>query len=121
MAPSVLGLGVPASSPLVPDHLREPLGKALENLEAQMNASPYDWEFLDVGPDMDFEVLVRKLREKKWDAVMVGMGLRTMNDITPFFERIINTIHKQLPDAKFAFNAAIDKTLEACKRVLEEP
>ncbi|KAK9424230.1 hypothetical protein SUNI508_03718 [Seiridium unicorne] len=121
MAPSVLGLGVPASSPLVPDHLREPLGKALENLEAQMNASPYDWEFLDVGPDMDFEVLVRKLREKKWDAVMVGMGLRTMNDITPFFEKIINTIHKQLPDAKFAFNAAIDKTLEACKRVLEEP
>ncbi|KAK6066590.1 hypothetical protein SCUP234_12020 [Seiridium cupressi] len=116
MAPSVLGLGVPASSPLVPDHLREPLGKALENLEAQMNASPYDWEFLDAGPDMDFEVLVRKLREE------VGrVGLRTMNDITPFFEKIINTIHKQLPDAKFAFNAAIDKTLEACKRVLEEP
>lgn len=72
MAISVLGLGIPASSPLVPDERREALKKALDNMDEDMNSSPYDWEFFAFTPDMDAGLLSKKLQEKKWDIVMVG-------------------------------------------------
>jgi hypothetical protein len=34
------------------------------------------------------------------------------------FERIVNAVHKELPEAKFAFNNSIEKTREAVDRVL---
>lgn len=37
-----------------------------------MNASPYEWDMFYVDPDMDFEQLTAKLKEKQWDVVMVG-------------------------------------------------
>lgn len=72
MAPCVLGLGIPATSALVPDTHREALDKALQTMEAEMKASPYEWEFFDVEPDMDFALLSQKLKERKWDVVLVG-------------------------------------------------
>lgn len=72
MAPSVLGVGIPASSKFVPEDRREGLQKVLEFMESDMQASPYDWEFYDVDPEMDFGLVVEKLRSKKWDVVMVG-------------------------------------------------
>lgn len=48
------------------------------------------------------------------------MGLRTIPSVTVFFENLVNAVHKELPGTKFAFNTAIDKTREACERVLTE-
>ncbi|KAI1191383.1 hypothetical protein F5B17DRAFT_307951 [Nemania serpens] len=118
MAPSVLGLGIPATSSLTPRLFRSGLQKALDAMEADMNSSPYDWEMFYLEPDTDFSLLVAKLREKSWDVVMVGRGLRTLDALTPFMEKIVNTVHEELPKAKIAFNATIDKTQEACRRVL---
>jgi hypothetical protein len=72
MPPSVLGIGVPATSDIVPWIARGSLQKALNVMEADMNASPYDWEMLYITPDMPFDLCTTKLREKKWDIVMVG-------------------------------------------------
>ncbi|KAI8628843.1 hypothetical protein F5Y19DRAFT_435065 [Xylariaceae sp. FL1651] len=118
MAPSVLGLGIPATSPLTPRLYRGKLQKALDFMEADMNSSPYDWEMFYLEPDMDFSVIVAKLREKNWDVVMVGRGLRALDELTPFMEKIVNAVHEELPKAKIAFNTTIEKTQEACKRVL---
>jgi hypothetical protein len=72
MAPSVLGIGIPATSDMVPLPARGSLQKSLNIMEADMNASPYDWEMLYLTPDMAFDLCTTKLREKKWDVVMVG-------------------------------------------------
>jgi len=72
MAPSVLGIGLPATSDIVPWIMRGSLQKSLNTMEADMTASPYDWEMLYITPDMSFDVCTTKLREKKWDVVMVG-------------------------------------------------
>jgi hypothetical protein len=72
MAPSVLGIGIPATSDIVPWIARGSLQKSLNIMEADMTASPYDWEMLYTTPDMPFEECTAKLREKKWDIVMVG-------------------------------------------------
>jgi hypothetical protein len=72
MAPSVLSIGIPATSDMVPWLARGFLQKSLNVMEADMNASPYDWEMLYLMPDMSFDLCTTKLREKKWDVVMVG-------------------------------------------------
>lgn len=72
MAPTVLGLGIPHTSPLTPEARKEALREALEIMETDMNASPYEWDMFYVDADMDFELLTKKLREKEWDVVMVG-------------------------------------------------
>lgn len=48
----------------------------------------------------------------------VVVGLRKTDAIVAFFERIVNAVHKELPEAKFAFNNSIPKTREAVDRVL---
>ncbi|KAK3368835.1 hypothetical protein B0T24DRAFT_532739 [Lasiosphaeria ovina] len=118
MAPSVLGIGLPATSDIVPWIVRGFLRKSLDVMEADMTASPYDWEMLYLTPDMSFDVCTKKLGEKKWDVVMVGMGLRKTDALVPYFERIVNAVHEELPQAKFAFNISIEKTREAVDRVL---
>lgn len=72
MAPTVLGLGIGHEGPLVPDHLRQGLKKALDGMESDMQASPYDWDMFYVEPDIDFDQVTQKLRQKQWDVVMVG-------------------------------------------------
>ena len=36
-------------------------------------------------------------------------GLRTIDAVIPFFERIINTVPEVVPKVKLAFNVEIDK------------
>ena len=69
---SVLGIGIPASSDIVPWLARGFHQKSLNAMEADMTASTYDWEMLYITPDMSFNVCTTKLRQKKWDVVMVG-------------------------------------------------
>ena len=72
MAPSVLGIGLPASSPHVPEARREAIAKPLEDTQAEMQASPYDWEMLYVDTDQPSDILTSKLRERDWDVVILG-------------------------------------------------
>jgi len=46
------------------------------------------------------------------------VGIRKTDAVVEFFERIVNAVHKELPEAKFAFNGSIDKTREAVDRVV---
>jgi hypothetical protein len=46
------------------------------------------------------------------------VGLRKTDVLIPFFERIVNAVHEELPHAKFAFNTSIEKTREAVDRVM---
>jgi len=48
------------------------------------------------------------------------VGLRKTDQLIPFFERIVNAAHQAQPQAKFAFNTSIEKTLDAVDRVLTE-
>ncbi|KAF2738851.1 hypothetical protein EJ04DRAFT_549729 [Polyplosphaeria fusca] len=122
MAPSALGIGIPASSPAVPDHLREHVEKMLKNMSASMNASPFDWEMFSIDLNEDLTGLISKLGEKDWDVVMLGVGLRAgSQELVELFEKIINIVHQKLPKAKFAFNTTIEGAQEACQRALELP
>ncbi|MFF8287521.1 hypothetical protein ACF06W_33065 [Streptomyces albus] len=62
--------------------------------------------------------LVAALARQPWDVVVVGGGLRKSEELLPFFERIMNLIHRHAPQASIAFNTGIGDSVEAAQRWL---
>lgn len=46
------------------------------------------------------------------------IGLRTIGQLIPIFETIVNVVHQKLLKAKFALNIEIDKPQDACWHLL---
>ena len=134
MAPTLLNIGIPATSSHVPMLARKSLKKNIEALEAELKSSPYNAEMAFVDSDADLKALSDKLKERKWDLIHIGgkrcapillsyviadlcvVGLRT--GPTPIFEKIVNVAVTDAPGAKFAFSEEITKTMQACQRVI---
>ena len=45
------------------------------------------------------------LRERRYDVIVIGAGLRTLPPMIERFERLINVLHEKAPQAKLAFNS----------------
>ncbi len=45
------------------------------------------------------------LRERRYDVIVIGAGLRTLPPMVERFERLINVLHEKAPQAKLAFNS----------------
>lgn len=58
------------------------------------------------------------MQEKKWDAVLIGFGVRGTPSETAIFEALVNTTREYAPQAKFAFNSGPEGTLDALKRIV---
>lgn len=71
-APTALGFGIASTSKFVPDDKREGLQKILDIMESTMNESRFDWEMVYYEPGDDYSIVEKKMREKKWDVVLVG-------------------------------------------------
>jgi hypothetical protein len=59
------------------------------------------------------------LAEKRYDAIMIGAGIRTIPEHFLLFERVINLVHGAAPGAKLCFNTSPDTTLAALRRWIE--
>ncbi len=79
----------------------------------------YDAEFflIDSGAT-DFNSLTKQLKEKNYDGVVIGNGIRSMKANFILFEQIINLVHASAPKAKIIFNSLPTDTDEAVKRWL---
>lgn len=64
------------------------------------------------------EQVARTLSGGRFDVVVIGAGLRTLPPMADRFERIMNTLHGQAPQAKLAFNSRPDDSDTAALRWL---
>ncbi|MFE6163284.1 hypothetical protein ACFQ7F_30725 [Streptomyces sp. NPDC056486] len=62
--------------------------------------------------------LVASLSERAWDVVVVGAGIRKTEQLLPFFEEIVNLIHRHAPQAAIAFNTGGGDSVETAQRRL---
>lgn len=62
--------------------------------------------------------LVASLTSRPWDVVVVGGGIRQAEQLLPFFEQIVNLIHRHAPQAAIAFNTSGGDSVEAAQRWL---
>jgi len=61
-------------------------------------------------------VVTAALREKEYDVVCIGAGVRTSPDYFLLFEKLMNVVHHNAPTAKICFNTSPSDTLEAILR-----
>ena len=63
-------------------------------------------------------VVQSQLKQKRFDCVMIGAGVRTNPSNFMLFEKLINVVHEHAPQAKLCFNQLPHDTAEAVKRWL---
>jgi hypothetical protein len=63
------------------------------------------------------EAVVRdRLRQKQFDCIVIGAGVRTIPKYLILFEKLINVVHERAPRAKLCFNTKPSDTAEAVQR-----
>jgi len=122
---SVLVIGVqPALMDFAdPDYAAYP-GMNAEKVLAGLKAS--EDSLTDRGYDVqmcltDFgetaEAVVRdQLEQKRFDCIVIGAGIRTIAGNFLLFEKLINVVHANAPQAKLCFNTGPTDTVEAVQR-----
>jgi hypothetical protein len=56
------------------------------------------------------------LREKAFDCIVIGAGLREPKERLLLFEKVLNLVHSQSPNAAICFNSSPGDTAEAVQR-----
>jgi hypothetical protein len=63
-------------------------------------------------------VLQSKLKQKRFDCVVIGAGLRANPNNFILFEKLLNVVHEHAPQARICFNTLPNDTAAAVKRWL---
>ena len=89
----------------------------LKNTEADLTGMGYAVEicFTDLG-ETGAAVVAERLKQKRFDCVMIGGGIRLPPPNLQFFERVINAVHEGAPQAKICFNASATDMTAAVTR-----
>ena len=102
-----------ASMPnLTPELVRALIDSQLERIRALGYA--VESCLVDSGQTAE-TVLKESLRKRKFDSVMIGAGLRAPEHLL-LFERLLNVVHAQVPNAKICFNTTPADSAEAVQR-----
>jgi hypothetical protein len=99
---------------LTPDVIRAFIDSQLERLASL--GYEVDSCLVDLGESAE-DVLAKHLKSRSFDCVVIGAGLRAPNQLL-LFEKLLNLIHTQAPDAKICFNTTPADTAEAVQRWL---
>ena len=63
-------------------------------------------------------VVQSQLKEKRFECILIGAGVRTNPSNFMLFEKLINVVHQHAPQAKICFNTVPSDTAAAVKRWL---
>lgn len=63
-------------------------------------------------------VVEDQLKQKRFDCILIGAGVRTNPSNLILFEKLINVVHAYAPQAKICFNTLPSDTAAAVKRWL---
>jgi trans-aconitate methyltransferase len=59
------------------------------------------------------------LKDKSYDVIVVGAGIRLLPPLTAQFERLMNLLHQKAPTSRLAFNSMPDDSDAAALRWLQ--
>jgi hypothetical protein len=85
--------------------------------EKRLRELGYDakWLLLDRGETAE-AVVSAALKEKTFDCVLVGAGIRTIPPMFSLFEKLINVVHEGAPHAKICFNTVPEDSAASVQR-----
>lgn len=74
--------------------------------------------FVPDDPDIAERIVRRVVRDRRFDTIEIGSGLRTSHEYTTVFERVVNTVVALQPGVPLCFNDSPETTLSAVRRGL---
>jgi len=85
--------------------------------EKRLRELGYDakWLLIDRGETAE-AVVAAALKEKTFDCVLVGAGIRTIAPMFLLFEKLINVVHEGAPHAKICFNTVPEDSAASVQR-----
>ena len=90
---------------------------AIKADEAQLRGLGYEVELCLIDLGKTAATVVRdRLRQKQFNCVLIGAGVRTIPKYFILFEKLINVVHEHAPQAKLCFNTKPSDTAEAIQR-----
>lgn len=101
---------------------KETLAKANSDNVAGLQAAGYDVDncLIEFG-EAGAEKARNWLSSKRYDAVLIGAGVRLVANNTLLFEAIVNAAHSANPDCRFVFNYAPTSTPDDIRRWYPNP
>ena len=98
---------------LTPEKLRA----ALEGDRDNLNTLGYEAELLYINDaDTAYDTISDALSKTVYDCVLIGAGVRTIDEHFFVFEKLVNAVHQSAPTAKICFNTNPSDTAEAVQR-----
>jgi hypothetical protein len=73
------------------------------------------WLLVDRGETVE-AVVSAALKEKPFDCVLIGAGIRTIPPLFLLFEKLVNLVHENAPHAKICFNTVPEDTAVSVQR-----
>jgi len=85
--------------------------------EKRLRDLGYDaqWLLIDRG-ETAVAVVSAALKEKTFDCVLIGAGIRTIPPLFLLFEKLVNVVHEGAPHAKICFNTVPADTAVSVQR-----
>lgn len=115
--PRIILVGYPWDYHSFDEAFQKWIREGLETGEKAIKEAGYDrYSIFFVTPEEGVDPLVQFLQSNEVDGVMIGYGLRSPREATPFFEQLVNAVHVHAPKTKFLFNTNPDSGLEAIQR-----
>jgi len=95
----------------------EKLTAALESDRNKLNDLGYDATLLFIDDaETAFNVVIEALKQEHYNCVLIGAGVRTVDEHFIVFERLVNAVHEAAPNAKICFNTNPSDTAAAVQR-----
>ncbi|MFF0609687.1 hypothetical protein ACFYUD_13540 [Nocardia tengchongensis] len=86
--------------------------------DERIRALGYAVERCHITPDTDLRVVRERLTSNRWDAVLIGAGLRTRPQALLLFEQVINLVHELAPGARIGLPSGPTGAADAVQRWL---
>jgi hypothetical protein len=95
----------------------EPVQAAIARGHARFADHGIEAELCLVALDENPEgAIVEALTRKDYACVVIGGGIRKHEPLLEFFEKVVNLVRQQAPDAAIAFNSSPEDTADAALR-----
>jgi hypothetical protein len=102
-----------------PDLDAEKVLAAFKVDEERLTSLGYDVQVCWIDHGATAEAVVKdQISKKQFHCILIGAGVRTLPSRFILFERLINVLHEQAPQAKLCFNTNPTDTAEAVLRWL---
>jgi hypothetical protein len=101
---------------------RDTLRKANDDNVAALRAAGFlvDNVLIDFG-ETAVDVIRDAIGRTRYDAVLIGAGVRLIAGNSQLFESLVNLVHTELPSARFVFNCAPEPTPDDIYRWFDSP